>query len=78
MQFWDDEEEEWMYKNAVKGVLPGTQVPSLYHTDCFDGVASSGKGFDATLLAPVTPRTPPADAQGEGGGGPATKRAKLE
>lgn len=59
-KFWNEEEEEWMYRNAVHGVVEnatpgGSNKESIFHKHCYDAAKKHSAGVQASQLAPGTP-----------------------
>ena len=62
-KFWHEEEEEWMYRNAVFGKYinntPGkTQKASIFHRHCYKAATKDSKVLSSVQLAPGTPQSP--------------------
>ncbi|KAL7681482.1 putative CID domain-containing protein [Plasmopara halstedii] len=56
---WDEEEEDWMYTNAVTGTIYGTgingdeQQETIFHKYCYDTVMSNTKQITSAHLIPA-------------------------
>ncbi|KDO25211.1 hypothetical protein SPRG_20790 [Saprolegnia parasitica CBS 223.65] len=55
---WDDDEEEWMYQNAVRGTIQ-TSPPkeTIFHKYCYDSVVASSK-LKVILPSQLAPGSP--------------------
>uniref|UniRef100_K3WVA8 CID domain-containing protein n=1 Tax=Globisporangium ultimum (strain ATCC 200006 / CBS 805.95 / DAOM BR144) TaxID=431595 RepID=K3WVA8_GLOUD len=60
---WDEEEEDWMYTNAVVGTIHNPAVPdgsadqeTIFHKYCYDTVTSNSKHITMEHLIPGTPQ----------------------
>lgn len=62
VKFWDEDEEEWMYKNTVHGKIHSTSnstaSESIFHQHCYAAATSESKILSAAQLAPGTPNSP--------------------
>ncbi|RHY74042.1 hypothetical protein DYB34_004298 [Aphanomyces astaci] len=59
-QCWDEDEEEWMYQNAVVGSIESTDVvpkQTIFHKYCYDSAVASSKSkvILPSQLAPGSP-----------------------
>ncbi|TMW67630.1 hypothetical protein Poli38472_011250 [Pythium oligandrum] len=59
---WDEEEEDWMYTNAVHGAIhdPSGRTPdqkSIFHKYCYDTVMANSKHITPEHLIPGTPQS---------------------
>ena len=63
-KIWDEEEEEWMYQNAVYGVVQnatpgGSNKESIFHQHCYKAaMGPTAGGVELNQLAPGTPNSP--------------------
>ncbi|DAZ92423.1 TPA: hypothetical protein N0F65_000207 [Lagenidium giganteum] len=57
---WDEEEEEWMYTNAVIGTIHdgGATQETIFHKYCYDTVMTNSKQITLEHLIPETPQKP--------------------
>lgn len=60
---WDEEEEDWMYTNAVIGTIHNPAVPggagdyeTIFHKYCYDTVTANSKQITMEHLIPGTPQ----------------------
>ncbi|OQR84159.1 hypothetical protein ACHHYP_13790 [Achlya hypogyna] len=74
---WDDEEEEWMYQNAVRGTIQ-TSPPrqTIFHKYCYDSVVAASK-LQFILPSQLAPGSPLITKRGpDEDDDPAAKRIK--
>ncbi|GAB9470872.1 hypothetical protein Gpo141_00008103 [Globisporangium polare] len=60
---WDEEEEDWMYTNAVTGTIHNPAVPdgsedqeTIFHKYCYEAVTANSKHITLEHLIPGTPQ----------------------
>lgn len=86
---WDEDEEDWMYTNAVLGTIHNPAVPdgsadqeTIFHKYCYEAVTANSKHITVEHLIPGTPQAPKAEKEAASGGAaegtglePAAKRS---
>lgn len=60
-RFWDEEEEDWMFRNAVLSSIDNNETvgKTIFHQHCYSAATSNNsKSLTSSLLVPFLPNSP--------------------